>query len=133
VVSGSAMPADVRRALDAGADLFLPKPCLPSEFVHHVKIAIAVSRQVRLRASAEVGPSAASCARPDDILDRSNRLHAAIQRALQLYGRSAFAPLDQCPFCGLQTDTGPHGSDAECIVALRAETERIRGFRVRPT
>ena len=48
------------------------------------------------------------------------------RRKITRAGRRDVDPVPTCPSCGLPVAANPHGSDAECVAALRRELTRIR-------
>ena len=48
------------------------------------------------------------------------------RRKISRAGRRDADPVPICPSCGLYVAANPHGSDAECVAALRRELSRIR-------
>lgn len=56
---------------------------------------------------------------------RVERAHAE-RRKITRAGRRDVDPVPTCPSCGLPVAANPHGSDAECVAALRRELTRIR-------
>ena len=48
------------------------------------------------------------------------------RRRITRAGRRDGDPAPTCPSCGLPIAANPHGSDAECVAALRRELSRIR-------
>ena len=48
------------------------------------------------------------------------------RRKITRAGRREADPVPTCPCCGLPVEANPHGSDAECVAALRRELTRIR-------
>jgi two-component system, cell cycle response regulator DivK len=45
VVTAHTQPSDRERAISAGADAFLPKPCLPARLVKHVRRVLSLARR----------------------------------------------------------------------------------------
>ena len=48
------------------------------------------------------------------------------RRKISRAGRRDGDPVPICPSCGLPVAADPHGSDADCVAALRRELARIR-------
>ena len=48
------------------------------------------------------------------------------RRKITRAGRRDVDPVPTCPSCGLPVAADPHGSDAECVAALRRELTRIQ-------
>ena len=70
-VTGDAYPADVERAMSAGGDLVLTKPCLPEDLLTRLRTVVGDSRQLRTRAAAVRVDALDRLARADDVLSRS--------------------------------------------------------------
>ena len=51
-VTGDAFPADVERAMAAGGDLVLTKPCLPEQLLTRLAVWLEASRPLRTKAAA---------------------------------------------------------------------------------
>jgi two-component system, cell cycle response regulator DivK len=51
-VTGDAYPADVERAMSAGGDLVLTKPCLPEDLLTRLRTVLADAQKLRTRAAA---------------------------------------------------------------------------------
>jgi len=65
-----------------------------------------------------------------DQADRPRIQRAYIERRrITRAGRRNGDPVPICPSCGLPVAADPHGSDADCVAALRRELSRVR---VRP-
>jgi hypothetical protein len=65
-------------------------------------------------------------------LGPDNQRHGSIddRRRITRTGRRSTDPKPHCASCGMRLgDGGPHGSDAECIAALRSETDQARQLR----
>ena len=56
---------------------------------------------------------------------RIQRAHVE-RRKITRAGRRDGDPVPTCPSCGLPVAANPHGSDAECVAALRRELIQIR-------
>ena len=70
-VTGDAYPADVERAMSAGADLVLTKPCLPEDLLTKVRAMLDQAQALRTRAAAVRVDARERLARADDVLSRS--------------------------------------------------------------
>ena len=70
-VAGDTYPADVDRAVAAGADLILAKPCLPEELAVQLRTVLAHSSDVRNRARALRSETLDRLTRADEVLSRA--------------------------------------------------------------
>jgi DNA-binding response OmpR family regulator len=70
-VTGDTYPADVDRAVAAGADLVLPKPCLPEELAAQLRTVLAHASDVRNRAGTIRSDALDRLARADEVLSRA--------------------------------------------------------------
>ena len=61
-----------------------------------------------------------------DPADRPRIERADERRKITRAGRRDTDPVPICPSCGLPVPGNPHGSDADCVAALRRELSRIR-------
>ena len=74
--------------------------------------------------SSDCGPSRASMF-PDRRSLRGDR------RAISRNGRRGSDPSPLCSYCGLTLVGGPHGSDQDCVAALRSEVRQMRHLQQR--
>ena len=70
-VTGDAYPADIERAIAAGGDMVLTKPCLPEHLLTRVHDVMDKSRNVRTRAAAVRFDALDQLARADEVLSRT--------------------------------------------------------------
>jgi two-component system, cell cycle response regulator DivK len=70
-VTGDAYPADVARAIAAGADLVLTKPCLPEALAAQLRTVLAHAHDVRNRARTVRSDALDRLARADEVLSRA--------------------------------------------------------------
>ena len=70
-VTGDAFPADVERAMAAGGDLVLTKPCLPEQLLTRLAVWLEASRPLRTKAAAGRFDALDRLARADEVLSRS--------------------------------------------------------------
>ena len=70
-VTGDAFPADVERAMAAGGDLVLTKPCLPEQLLTRLAVWLEASRPMRTKAAAGRFDALDRLARADEVLSRS--------------------------------------------------------------
>ena len=64
---------------------------------------------------------------PADQVDRPRIQLADVERRrITRAGRRDGDPVPTCPSCGLPVAANAHGSDADCVAALRVELIRIR-------
>ena len=64
-------------------------------------------------------------------MENDRRVRPPDRRRSTRNGRRASDPSLRCTHCGLVVHQQPHGSDAECVMALRAEVNTLRaGQRV---
>jgi DNA-binding response OmpR family regulator len=80
-VTGDAYPSDVERAMAAGGDLVLTKPCLPEHLLTKVRDLLEEAQNLRTRAAAVRADAIGRLARADEVLSRSVD---AVQRHLTL-------------------------------------------------
>ena len=105
VVTGDAFEADVRRAVAAGADAVLTKPCLPDHLGREIKRLMTLSHALREKARSLQATVAAQLARSNAVLERSR----AVANRRKMLSRSfdrrdtaeppAAPPELRCPTC----------------------------------
>jgi two-component system, cell cycle response regulator DivK len=103
VVTGDAHPADVTRAERAGANLVLPKPCLPEQLLNGMRQVLHRSAELRARGNAAREKLAGQLSRSEEILQRSRRsARKPLSRAYKRHDTTA-PPIDPpaliCPTC----------------------------------
>ena len=76
-----------------------------------------------------VGSSDCSPSRASTFLDR--RSLRGDRRAISRNGRRGSDPSPLCSYCGLTLVGGPHGSDQDCVAALRSEVGQLRHLQRR--
>jgi two-component system cell cycle response regulator DivK len=74
VLSACVFELDQRRALAAGCDVFLPKPCLPNRLLAEVRTVLARSRQLQVRGQRGTARTAKARLKPKALLDESASL-----------------------------------------------------------
>ena len=70
-VTGDAYPTDVERAMAAGGDMVLTKPCLPEHLLTKMRAVLDESRNLRTRAATVRSDALDRLARADEVLSRS--------------------------------------------------------------
>jgi CheY-like chemotaxis protein len=105
-VIGEAIPGDLARANTAGADIVLPKPCLPEQLFASIVQLRLHSRNVRDRATTVRSKAVQQLARADELLRRSADLyshHRTTLKAAHQRGDTMRPPLRPpellCPSC----------------------------------
>ena len=104
-VTGDAYAADVERAMEAGGDLVLTKPCLPEELLIKLRVVLEESRNLRTRAAAVRYDALDRLERADEVLSRSVdtvHRHLTLKKAHQR-GDTINPPIEPpslvCPSC----------------------------------
>ena len=103
-VTGDAFEADVRRAERAGADAFLPKPCLPEKLAGEIRRVLQASIELRTRGRDVRKRGHAEIERSQELIDRSkaNVRRVMLSRAHQRHDTTEPAvqpPALICPQC----------------------------------
>ena len=70
-VTGDAYPADIERAMEAGGDLVLTKPCLPEDLLSRLHVVLEASQALRTKSAAVRSNALERLARAEDVLSRS--------------------------------------------------------------
>jgi CheY-like chemotaxis protein len=106
-VTGDAYPADVERAMAAGADLVLTKPCLPEDLVTKLRAVLDEAQKLRTRAAAVRVDARDRLGRADDALSGSvdpvhRRRNLTLKKAHRrgdTINPPVAAPALVCPLC----------------------------------
>jgi DNA-binding response OmpR family regulator len=104
-VTGDAYPADVERAMEAGGDLVLTKPCLPEDLLTRLRIVLEASRDLRTRAAAVRFNALDKLEHADQVLSRSVdtvESHLTLKKAHRrgdTISPPIAAPTLVCPLC----------------------------------
>ena len=104
-VTGDDYAADIERAMAAGGDLVLTKPCLPEQLLTRVRVLLQESRNGRARAATVRVDALDRLARADEVLSRSVdtvQRHLTLKKAHQrgdTVNPAIAPPALLCPVC----------------------------------